>query len=421
MKLNVLLLCNKPSTGLGANTVVNHIEAFTRYSEHEMFICSNLGDLSNQLDLARFDVIIIHYSLSLLGHRYLSVQAKKRLRAYNGLKVIFIQDEYRRINDMVNELAYLKIDVLFTCFPEAEFENIYPLNKLPWLSKYQNLTGYISEEILACQPVPPTEKRLIDVGYRGRRLPYWYGALGYEKSNIVEKWYQHVPPNLLTVNLSYRETDRIYGKAWIDFLMACKTTLGVESGVSVMDFTGNLERQVTAHELKFPKDPFESVQKKYFINQEGRYRLNQISPRCFEAIALKTVLVLYEGEYSGILTPGKHYIVLKKDFSNISDVVAAIQNNELLQTIADRAYQDIALNPQYHYRTFIQTVDEILVKEFVARKKIKILLPYDKIAFHQTIGTTPWRNKILMRLLSFYQGLPFEVRLKIKGFLGVKS
>ena len=78
MKLNILLLCNKPNEGSDANTITDHIDAIVNYSQHQVWLCSNIGDLSRKLELDKFDVIIIHYSLSILSDYYLSKQAKKK-------------------------------------------------------------------------------------------------------------------------------------------------------------------------------------------------------------------------------------------------------------------------------------------------------------------------------------------------------
>ncbi|WP_207385440.1 hypothetical protein [Legionella erythra] len=322
---------------------------------------------------------MIHYSISLVNDYYISPQSKALLRDFTGLKIMFIQDEYRQINKIVSEIDYLKIDVLFTCFPPEEMSKIYCPSKLPFLSLYSNLTGYIPERLLDFPParIPLTAQREIDVGYRSRKVPYWLGQLGYEKWHIVEQWQQLAEKNSgLKTDISYYEQDRIYGDNWVRFLLTCKTTLGVESGASIMDFTGQLQTLVDFHQATYPDDSFEKIQKIYLREHEGLYKLNQISPRCFEAIALKTVLVLYEGDYSGILTAGQHYIPLKKDFSNIQEVIAKIKNTAYLQAMANKAYEDIALNSQYHYSSFIQRFDDIITNEFKQRDKRKAAQPY---------------------------------------------
>ncbi|MCP0914362.1 MULTISPECIES: hypothetical protein [Legionella] len=418
--LNILLLCNKPPVGQDANTIVDHIEAIEHYSAHRIWLCSNLGELSPKLDLNRFDAVIIHYSICLLNDYYLSLSAKKRLRDYQGLKIVFVQDEYRQINKMVAELAFLKIDVLFTCFPEEEMGRIYSPEQLPNVAKYNNLTGYIPERLTTLAEQIPIKERPIHVGYRGRKLPFWYGELAYEKWNIVEKWLTHANRADLTADVSFNERERIYGKDWIKFLSACKTTLGVESGASVMDFTGELEKNIDFHQLTHPNEPFHVVQEKFLRRHEGQYKLNQISPRCFEAIALKTVLVLYEGEYSNILVPGRHYISLKKDFSNIEAVLACIRNDDYLQTMADTAFQEIALNPAYSYRTFINKVDEIIRQEFKLRHK-KIVEAYEEGQYQAAMRYISLKSRFYKTGLRIYQKMPEGIRLLIKGVLRPKA
>jgi hypothetical protein len=416
MKLNILLLCNKPNVGYDANTIVDHIEAIEGYSTHNIWLYSNMGSFSPKLDLNKFDVIIIHYSLCLLNNYYIAKESKRRLRAYKGLKIAFIQDEYRQINKMIRELAFLDIDVLFTCFPESEIEKIYPNTQLPKVSKYNNLTGYVPQRLMDIQHQPPIHKRPIHVGYRGRKIPYWLGELAYEKWTIAETWKKLAMREDIKTDISYNEKDRIYGHKWNEFLSSCKTTLGVESGASVMDFTGELEKVVDAYQLLHPNDSFHTVQKKFLSEYEGKYKLNQISPRCFEAIALKTVLVLYEGEYSGILIPDRHYIKLKKDFSNVEEVLERIRDNDFLQKMADTAYEEIAQSGKYSYQTFIKHVDEVIASEFMARGKAKAH-PYIMDDFKEDIKHITLKAKLYKKGLIKYQRLPLTVRLMIKGVL----
>lgn len=416
-QLNILLLCNKPESGQDAGTIVDHIGAFEQYSQHRIWLCSRLGGLPESLDLERFDVIIIHYSLSLLNNYYLSKQSKQRLRNCSALKVIFIQDEYRRIHQMIRELEYLKINVLYTCFPKQEIERIYPTALLPHVTKYPNLTGYVPERLLQIKTLPMTKDRLIHVGYRSRKLSYWFGELAYEKWNIVEQWFAHAKAPDLRLDVSYHEKDRIYGKDWIAFLSSCKTTLGVESGASVMDFTGALEEAVELYQLMHPQASFHEVQKKFLLEHEGRYCLNQISPRCFEAITLKTVLVLYEGAYSNILVPDRHYIMLKKDFSNIEYVLEKIRDDHFLQEMANRAYDEIALNPRYSYQYFIAGVDSAILQAVGARQQSLVTNPYQPTSFAKVLHVMSWKNKIRIYGFIYYQKLPPKLRLLIKSGL----
>ena len=48
--------------------------------------------------------------------------------------------------------------------------------------------------------------------------------------------------------------------------------------------------------------------------------LRTISPRHFEAAAFRVCQVLFEGRYAGVMEPMRHYIPLRKDFSNFDEV-----------------------------------------------------------------------------------------------------
>lgn len=411
---NILLICNLPPIGGDANTIRDHIESFSAFSKHKIWVYSNLGKISPQLDLNKFDVIIIHYSICLLNDYYLSSEAKEQIRSFNGLKIVFVQDEYRKINTLIAQLNYVKADVLFTCFPETEIEKIYPREALPQLSKYNTLTGYVPSALCKSDYHQQMSKRMTHVGYRARKLPFWYGELAYEKWNIVDQWKKHVNHNDIHADLSYNENKRLYGKRWITFIGSCKTTLGVESGASVMDFTGELENRINIHQMLYPRDSFFEVQAQYLLPYEGRYRLNQISPRCFEAIALKTVLILYEGEYSGILKPDRHYIVLKKDFSNISDVLEKITNDEYLQNMANTAYDEIALNQAYSYQSFVEEVDKIINKEFVVKNKVSCVSFYQEDEFQKIIKKIPYNSRLKKQAMNIFKTLPLSLQMIIR-------
>jgi len=368
--LNVLLLCNRPARGADASTVTDHLDAFPRYSRHRVTTLSFLRDLPSALHLDRFDVVVIHYTIAIgyLSEHYINPAAKARVRDFRGLKVAFIQDEYRGINRVVEALNFMAIDLLFTCVPEGEIGKVYAPNLLAGLRAVNNLTGYVPERALRMQ-VARIADRPIDVGYRTRKPPYWLGELGVEKWRIADGFKEALEDTGLKLDLSYHEADRLYGIAWIEFVASCRAMLGVESGASVFDFDGTLQRTVDEYVATHPQASFEEVQQRFLRPYEGRIRLNQISPRCFEAAALRTAMVLFEGEYSGILEPERHYIPLRKDFGNIDEVVARLRQPDRLQELVDRTYEEVACNPAHSYRRFVELFDAEVEQEFERRGK----------------------------------------------------
>lgn len=352
----LLLLCDyRPHE---AATVIDHIEAIRRWSRYDVFVLPMFGDLPDEVDFAPFDALVIHYNLVMSSDVFLSPLARWRISRFQGPKAAFIQDEYRFVDATVSVMRTLGIQVLFTCVPEDQVELVYPEAALPQLRrKVTVLTGYVPEELLAA-PVPPYDDRSVDVAYRGRRLPAWLGSLAQEKVLIADRFQADAPAYGLSTDISTSEEDRLYGEAWVDFIRSSKATLGVESGASVFDFDGSIERAITGYLSAHPGTTFEELHRRFLADVDGRIRLNQISPRCFEAAALGTLMVLYPGEYSGILEPGRHYVPLEKDHSNMAEVASAIRDRSTWERITGQAREEVALNPRYSFQAMVQTVDE---------------------------------------------------------------
>lgn len=381
--LDILLLCDFRDDI--AATVRDNIEALERHSRHRFWRLSILGDIPPRMNLERFDAVVVHYTLVACHNAYLSSSARQRLRAFRGLKALFIQDEYRFVDASIAAMREIGIHVLFTCVPEKEIEKVYPESKLPGVRKINVLTGYVPEG-LADRNVPDPASRPIDVGYRGRNVPAWLGELGQEKVRIGKRFGADAERYGLVCDISYREEDRFYGDAWIDYLCRCKCVLGVESGASVFDFSGEIQKQVDQHVLREPHTPFETLRDLYFKDEEGRISLAQISPRCFESAAVRTLMVLYEGEYSGVLVPWRHYVPLKKDHSNMDEVVAVLRDPVRLREITDNAYREVACAEANSFRAFVRLVDKGL-DEALKVEMLSQAPRWTKAEFAQAAGT----------------------------------
>ena len=261
-------------------------------------------------------------------------------------------------------MRQIGVNVLFTCVPSSEIPKVYSEDALPGVCKVNVLTGYVPDGLLN-RPVLAPSKRAFIIGYRSRRPPFWLGTLAEEKYAIGAQFLADAErfPGL-ACDISLCEEDRLYGHRWVEFLLRCRAVLGVESGASVFDFTGELERTVEHAMLRNPALEFEEVSRRYLANLDGQIRLNQISPRCFEAAALRTVMVMYPGEYSGRLEAWRHYIPLAKDHSNMEEVVATLGDASLIDNMTERAYEEVALAPENSYATFVEEVDKQLSGTF---------------------------------------------------------
>ena len=100
--------------------------------------------------------------------------------------------------------------------------------------------------------MPNPVTRPIDIGYRARKLPAWLGELAQEKWNIGQCVAKDAPRFGLT---SYGSPGggAIVRKTMDRFMTRCKATLGVESGSSVFDFSGEVQRAVEADVDRDPR------------------------------------------------------------------------------------------------------------------------------------------------------------------------
>jgi glycosyltransferase involved in cell wall biosynthesis len=373
-KKNILVLYDDKFTHIG--TIIEHILSFRNHSSNNIFYlpatviwdgsasgsyrpgdegCALPDDFDSLWNFDNFDAIVVHYSvrLSLIG--YLPSSLRECVRRFSGEKILFIQDEYESVNNARRNIADLGITTIYTCIPRDGQEIIYPTAWFPTIEKIQTLTGYVPDSPEVERAALPIEQRETFIGYRGRRLPHHYGMLGYEKFVIGERVREEAAKRNIRVDIESDDSKRIYG-SWYAFLGSCRATLGTESGSNIFDFDDSLRAK--AQELR--DVPFEEVYDEHFKPYDGPIRMNQISPKFFEAIRLRTALVCFPGTYSGILQPGRHYIVLEKDFSNIDEVFSKLADVSFLKCLTDRAYEDIIASGRYSYRAFIRSFDDWL-------------------------------------------------------------
>lgn len=352
--MNILVLYNATQTY--TNTVYEHLNGFAKYSNYKYFFCHNSIVEPISIDIERFDIIIIHYSIR-LPYDQIHSGTVDVLKKFSGLKVVFVQDEYdytKRVWHWINELG---IKLLFSVVPEGNISLVYPENEIPGVKVVNNLTGYVPEEFLELgkPPLPSTRKLLI--GYRGRPLPIRYGLLGQEKILVGKVVKEYCLRHNLSHDIEWTEESRIYGQKWYEFVLSCRSMLGSESGSNVFDWDGTLVSRIDEYKKLNKNATDADVYEAYIASRDQHGLMNQISPRVFEAISLWTVLVLFEGTYSEVLVPGVHYIPLKKDGSNLDEISRMLMDGDYLDSMAERAYQDVIASGKYSYKSFVGMVD----------------------------------------------------------------
>jgi glycosyltransferase involved in cell wall biosynthesis len=392
-RLNILMLYDDRSTHVG--TIREHLEAFQSYSRHNFHFLPATGVWEiKKIDFQHYDSIIVHYSIRLSVEQHLADTIAESVSSYRGPKLLFIQDEYDTTETARRWMERLAIDAVFTNVPLGDVEKVYPRSRFPHVDFLPTLTGYVPEDPNIELFARPMNERSVAIGYRGRQLPHHYGALGYEKYRIGVDVKRLAAQKNLQVDIEVDDIKRLYGLDWYRFVGSCRATLGTESGSNVFDFDGLLASLAAKHR----EMPFAAFSNQFLSGHEGLIMMNQVSPKIFEAIKLKTALVLFEGRYSGVVSPNEHYIPLKKDYSNIDDVFNKVNDLEFLQSLTERAYEHVILKGAYSYRQFVENIDRYIDGRAKGRRRASLLSMPGVIAYdnRDTESVTPGNERPLI-------------------------
>lgn len=343
-------------------TVLEHIDNLQQHSQYQIERINTYNKwrlpFRPRIDLSQYDGIIIHntQSYSISNVLALNKTYSIDIGAFQGIKILMKQDEMLRTNETIALLQDWGFHLLLTCVPPPSIPLVYSPALLPRLKTLSVQTGYVTDEMTHYR-YSQADDRSMDIVYRGMKLPYQFGTLAYDKFKIGEQFKRICQDNQLLYDISSDMHDRIYGKQWIAFLANSKATLGVESGASIMDFTGEVEAETVAFLRAHPRAVFDEVYAQVLYRYDNKLLYNAISPRHFEAAAVKTVQILYEGEYGGIFQPNRHYIPLKRDLSNLDSVLEKFHDKAFRYALTACAYDEIILNERYQYRTFVNEFD----------------------------------------------------------------
>ena len=367
-KLDVLLLAN---SSFSAGCCLDYINAIQNNSNHRVTVRNPMAkSRSDKLFLRpyislkndygkNFDVIIIHYSICIIFRNYISFLLRKKIRNFKGLKIVIIQDEYRWINRILKEMVYLNVDCVVSLLDKENINKVYNHPQLENKLMVSALAGYVSNNWVD-RDVPNISERKKHIIYRGNNLPFWLGNGAHEKSVLSEKILENFDDKGLNLDVSSNPRDRIYGKDWLDFMKSGKCVIGLEGGASIFDFDGSVEKKVRKFQSENPKADYQKIHREFLSSYEDKVYYRMITPRSFEAIAMKTVQVLYPGKYSGILEPWRHYIPINRDFSNLNEVISAIKNDDFLQKMANQAYSEIIESQNYSEEKLGRGIDSII-------------------------------------------------------------
>lgn len=364
----ILLLTWFDPTGL--KTIRDNVDHLGWYSGYRWFEMNLFGWETRRglvpppsVRFEDYDAVFVHCTASFDADNLETLVPA--LARYGGLKVMHKQDEHYRTSRIVRAVKDAGFHLLLTCVPPDEVRKVYPESELPRLRIFHALTGYVTDQMRGF--AYPFDGRPIDIGYRGSPQPFHYGRLAWEKRQIAEVFKPICQERGLTHDIAFGMRDRIFGNGWFDFLGRSKGTLGSESGGSVFDFDGEVEKRSRAYLRRHPGASFEEVEAAVLAPYEGNVRYAQVAPRHFEAAACGTAQILYEGRYSGIFEADRHYFSLKRNLSNLDEVLARFLDPVERKRVVDAAREEIVGDDRHHYRGFVRRLDEAIEAAFAGR------------------------------------------------------
>ena len=102
----------------------------------------------------------------------------------------------------------------------------------------------------------------------------------------------------------------------------------------------------------------------------------------------------FSGWYNGLIEPGKHYLLLKKDFSNFEDIVSAIGDEDFLQEIANNAYDKLIASQNFTEKVLGKLVSDELSSMIDRKKSKKPEFSSAEIEVKRVDASYPLQNKL---------------------------
>lgn len=392
-----------------AGTLVDHVNAFINYSRYSFDHFSvNLefngveGSLPKKIFKNEYKIIVLHYSL--FGGTPFKITKKliDYIKQSSSIKIAYFQDEYQAPKEKYKLINDLDVKLIFSLVREKDFKRTY--------YRYTNcqkviyeIPGYVSKDLVRSSKKysKPFNERKIDFAHRARSHNFIFGKKSNLKSIIGEKFLEHNLDNY-NLDISSKESDRIYGDDWLKFLGNTKCILGAESGVSIYDIDGSIKKE---HEEYLKKGGDENkLYQNVYEKHEDNLNYSMIPPRVFEAAAFRCLQVLYPGYYSGVIKPGIHYFELKEDHSNLDDLLKLLETQEKVNWIIDNAYHDLILSKRYSYAAMVEKFDFELAIIGIQPKQQKL----HKITYPLTF------DYFVIPFKTFFLGIFYNIILTLK-------
>ena len=368
--MDILIVCCKFDL-IDRPTVRDHLFSFRRYGEKHRFFylyIDSTKHISNTILQFPFDAVIFHHTF--LAQRFGGTYFTRRyqemlpcLKKLQGIKVMIPHDEYAYTQFLWNMAKDLSVDYIFTTYQEELHAAAFPRDQIgPSAVLYTVFPGYVEDrtEKKLRKKIARQKNRPLDVGYRAQIDQFVFGEHGHLKSEVARIFREYLSgESEIKSDIQLIEMDganALRGRKWLHFLISSRTMLGCLGGSSLFDPTGCYRERTLRYMELHPNASYHEVEQACYPDVDWKVADCSLGPKNFEYAMTKTCQVLVEGWYHDVFHPMKHYIEIKKDFSNLSTVIQKIKDQTYCENIAQQCYEDIVLSGRYSYRVFVQFV-----------------------------------------------------------------
>ena len=296
--------------------------------------------------MASVDATILLHSV-FSNAQLLRFPAFEIIMSHPAPKVYFVGNEYKLMAEKLSFSKRMGISMLVTMNPDSRVQKMYEKS----IGCRVACLPSAGVDPLIFFPGKPVEKRDIDIGYRADRSPFYLGH--DERWEIANFFTQEAIKYGIKVDISLDINDRLDSRAWASFLNMCRGQIGTEAGGGYFELDDQTRIKVNKFVKNNPDADMQTIHDLFFKDYKNPLPNRMISGRHTEAAACKTVQILFEGRYNDYLKPDVHYIPLKKDFSNIDDVMQKFKDDDYCRRVTKNAY-DLVMS-ELTYEKLIET------------------------------------------------------------------
>jgi len=261
------------------------------------------------------------------------------------LKIAVPEDEPDHAETLDEWLLQLRVSVVLTAFDEAKRRRLYPLmadrasfrRPVPGPPDAGALAGL---ERLA----RPLAERPWDIVYWAPAQPYRTRGLGQRAGRMASTVAARAEQLGLRCQIVSWPEDPLATTRWPLALASARAVLGCEDGSGVLDRRGEMQARLTSILRASPEATHEQMSAQMPLGWDEPEFLT-LGPRHVEALLTRTCQVLVEGEYDGVLKAERHYLPLRRDLSNVGEVLARIRDDRYMEELARRAGDIVAAFP----------------------------------------------------------------------------